>query len=119
MQKNMAYEGSLDALVCGQARQAKALGCHGVVASGSEVASARRQNGREFAIFTPSIRMDETPIDDHKRVLNPEQLSRCGKTVGCTFPAESPARPIRTHDELHRTRSIRSLEAFGIKQASD
>ncbi len=76
--KNMAYEGSLDALVCERARRAKALGCHGVVASGSEVASVRRQNGREFAIFTPGIRMSETPINDHKRVLNPEQALRAG-----------------------------------------
>ena len=76
--KNMAYEGSLDALICERARQAKALGCHGVIASGREVAAVRKQNGREFAIFTPGIRMDETPINDHKRALNPEQALRAG-----------------------------------------
>ncbi len=76
--KTLGYGGDLGTLICERARQAKTLGCHGVVVSGSEISAVRKQNGKEFAIFTPGIRMDERTMNDQKRVLSPEQALCAG-----------------------------------------
>ena len=102
-------------MICDRARQTK---CPNVTesASGSEVAAAHKQNGRGFAIFTPVILMDETPTNNHKLVLKPEQAlcagadclvverpilaapsgqealkDLCAHTMSCTAPVSSEA----------------------------
>ena len=100
-------------------------GCHGVVASGSEVATAHKQNGRGFAIFTPGIRVDETPTNNHKLVLKPKQALRtegdwlvvgrpilaapsgqeslqdlCVRTMSCAAPVPPEARKPSGQKEL-------------------
>jgi orotidine-5'-phosphate decarboxylase len=60
-------------LVLMRARMAQAAGCHGVVCSGLEAASVRKEIGPEMIIVTPGIRPAWTLVDqdDQKRIVTP------------------------------------------------
>jgi len=54
------------------ARLAEAAGLDGIVASPLELASLRRQVGRQFKIVTPGIRPADSATDDQQRMATPE-----------------------------------------------
>lgn len=83
----------VDALVRSRARRALGWGCDGVVSSGIEARSLRRELGDAFLIVAPGIRPLEGRDDDQKRVVTPEEAFRNGAdyiVVG---------RPIRDADD--------------------
>jgi orotidine-5'-phosphate decarboxylase len=61
----------LEELVIKRAKQAKAAGFDGIVASGREAAMVRAEVGPDFIIVTPGIRPAGTSVDDHKRPTTP------------------------------------------------
>lgn len=68
-------------LVLARARNAFRLGCDGVVCSGLEAASLRRDIGDDFVIVTPGIRPGrdlEAPPDDQKRIVSAGEAVRNG-----------------------------------------
>ncbi len=65
-------------LVERRARQAKACGLHGLVASAAEAADVRAIVGRGFFIVTPGIRPAGADAGDQKRVVTPGQAIGAG-----------------------------------------
>lgn len=67
------YVEDLTALVLLKARMAKEAGCHGVVCSGLEVATIKRELGPELIAVTPGIRPAWSVVsqDDQKRIVTP------------------------------------------------
>jgi orotidine-5'-phosphate decarboxylase len=61
------------ALVLSRARRSLAIGCHGVISSGLEVAELRERLGDGLLIVTPGIRpVLNRPTDDQKRTMDVE-----------------------------------------------
>ncbi|MBI3610743.1 MAG: orotidine-5'-phosphate decarboxylase [Nitrospirae bacterium] len=62
-------------IVLQRARLAKAVGCAGVVCSGSEARGIKEQIGREMIVVVPGVRPDwaSVPNDDQKRIVTPRQ----------------------------------------------
>ncbi len=73
-----AYGKSVQELVLERARQAKAWGCDGVIASGREAKAIKRELGPEFLVVTPGIRPRDTAPGDQKRVVTPGQAIEAG-----------------------------------------
>lgn len=62
-----------------RAMLAKQAGCAGVVCSGLEAASVRREAGDDFLIITPGVRLpDDNTKDDQKRIVTPFQAIKNG-----------------------------------------
>ncbi len=79
-------------LVLHRARIAKSAGCAGIVCSGQEAESVRKEFGKDFIIVTPGIRPSWSVInnDDQQRITTPSDAIKSGAdyiVVG---------RPIRT-----------------------
>ncbi len=65
---------SVAELVLARARNARELGCAGVVSSGHEARKIREQLGEKLLIVTPGIRLGDgvvNPVDDQKRKMSP------------------------------------------------
>ena len=60
------------------ARECRAAGLDGVVASPQEIADVRQACGANFLIVTPGVRPASSALDDQRRVLTPEQAIRAG-----------------------------------------
>lgn len=68
---------SVEGLVARLASLARDSGLDGVVASPREIASLRKNHGKEFVILTPGIRPSGSPPDDQSRTATPgEAVSR-------------------------------------------
>ncbi len=65
-------------LVLRRARKALSAGAHGVIASGREAASLRKQLGNDFLIVTPGIRPAGASTAEQKRVTPPAEAIRAG-----------------------------------------
>jgi len=65
-------------LVARRARDAKAAGMDGIVASPAEAAAVRAAVGRGMAIVTPGIRPAGAALGDQQRVATPEAAIRAG-----------------------------------------
>ncbi len=65
-------------LVLRRARKALSAGAHGVIASGREAASLRKQLGNDFLIVTPGIRPAGASTAEQKRVTTPAEAIRAG-----------------------------------------
>jgi len=65
-------------LVLERARQAKAAGLDGVVASCHEAAAIRKEMGQDFVIVTPGIRPAGEAVQDQKRVATPAEAVKNG-----------------------------------------
>lgn len=77
--RDLGYHADLGDLVLARARRAQETGCDGVIASGLEAQSLRRELREDFLIVTPGIRpVEDRPADDQKRVVNVEQALRNG-----------------------------------------
>ncbi|HYL80697.1 MAG TPA: orotidine-5'-phosphate decarboxylase [Candidatus Acidoferrum sp.] len=60
------------------ARECRAAGLDGVVASPREIADVRQACGAGFLIVTPGVRPADGGLDDQRRVLTPEEAIRAG-----------------------------------------
>lgn len=91
--RDMGIQWSVADLVTARAKLAAELGCDGVVASGEEPATIRRNVGPKLLIVTPGIRPAGKGLDDHARPTTPTQSIKAGSdylVVG---------RPIRDAEE--------------------
>jgi len=69
---------SVEALVLRRARQTRAAGIDGVIASGAEAAAIRAQEGAALTIVTPGIRRSGDAMGDQKRALSPRDAILAG-----------------------------------------
>jgi orotidine-5'-phosphate decarboxylase len=91
--RDMGIQWSVADLVTARAKLAAESGCDGVVASGEEPATIRRNVGPKLLIVTPGIRPAGKGLDDHARPTTPTQSIKAGSdylVVG---------RPIRDAEE--------------------
>lgn len=65
-------------LVMHRARLARACGVDGIVASGQEAETVRREVGSDFLIVTPGIRLPGSALDDQQRVMTPDSAVAAG-----------------------------------------
>ncbi len=76
--RDMGIQWSVADLVTARAKLAAELGCDGVVASGEEPATIRRNVGPKLLIVTPGIRPAGKGLDDHARPTTPTQSIKAG-----------------------------------------
>ncbi len=76
--RDMGIQWSVADLVVARAKLAAELGCDGVVASGEEPATIRRNVGPKLLIVTPGIRPAGKGLDDHARPTTPTQSIKAG-----------------------------------------
>jgi len=69
---------SVEELVLKRARQTRAAGVDGVIASAAEAAPIRRAEGSALLIVTPGIRRQSDAIGDQKRAMSPGEAIRAG-----------------------------------------
>ncbi len=70
---------NVEEIVTLRAQLAKNSGCHGIVASGKEVARVRRVVGNDMIIVVPGIRpLGYSDKDDQKRIVTPGEAIRSG-----------------------------------------
>lgn len=75
----MGFGGSVEELVLKRARGAVAAGCDGVIASGLEAESLRKNLGDDFLIVSPGIRTPEKKgSDDQQRTVDVEEAFHNG-----------------------------------------
>jgi orotidine-5'-phosphate decarboxylase len=72
------FAGNVGDLVATRARQARAAGMDGLVASPAEAAAVRAIVGPEMAIVTPGIRPAGASADDQKRIATPAAAIKAG-----------------------------------------
>jgi len=76
---DLGFQCDVDKLVVSRARRALQAGCAGVVSSGIEAQSIRRELGDRLMVVTPGIRpVENRPTDDQKRVLTVEAAFAAG-----------------------------------------
>ena len=76
---DLGFQCDVEKLVVSRARRALASGCAGVVSSGIEAESIRRELGDKLMVVTPGIRpVENRPTDDQKRVLTVEAAFAAG-----------------------------------------
>ena len=94
---------SLKHLVLHKASMAKAAGCAGVICSGLEVETIKKNMGKDFLTVTPGIRPDWTVdgSDDQKRVVTPAMaVSRGADYVVIGRPIRNAADPAKAADRI-------------------
>ncbi len=83
------------------AKLAHAAGVEGVVCSAQEAARLRKQEGEEFLLVTPGIRMTLAQSDDQRRILTPKAAMAAGSNylvVG--RPITRASDPSKTINEI-------------------
>jgi orotidine-5'-phosphate decarboxylase len=76
---DLGFDCDVQQLVVSRARRALEAGCDGVVSSGLEVATLRREVGDKLFVVTPGIRpVENRPADDQKRVVSVDQAFESG-----------------------------------------
>jgi len=72
--EDLGFECDVEALVRSRAKRALAIGCDGVISSGLEISSLRKDLGDQLIIVVPGIRpVQNRPLDDQKRVVTPTE----------------------------------------------
>jgi orotidine-5'-phosphate decarboxylase len=105
---DMGIPWSVEELVLQRARQALAVGCDGVIASGLEAAPLRAALPTGALIVTPGIRPADAAAGDQRRVVTPTLAFRYGAdhiVVG---------RPIRDAADPYRAASAIQEEIAGV-----
>jgi len=69
---------TIEAQVLHLARETKAAGLDGVVASPHEIRAVRQACGPDFLIVTPGVRPADTALNDQQRVMTPAETIRAG-----------------------------------------
>lgn len=76
---DLGFQCDVGTLVLSRARRALAAGCDGVVSSGLEVATLKKEIGGKLVCVTPGIRpVDNRSESDQKRVMTPAAAIRAG-----------------------------------------
>lgn len=77
--EDLGFRCDVTSLVLSRARRALAAGCDGVVSSGLEVETLRREAPRKLICVTPGIRPVENRVEaDQKRIMTPAAAIRAG-----------------------------------------
>ncbi|WP_133510621.1 orotidine-5'-phosphate decarboxylase [Candidatus Thiosymbion oneisti] len=77
--EDLGFQCDVEALVRSRAQRALEIGCDGVVSSGLEISSLRKDVGDQLMIVVPGIRpVQNRPVDDQKRVVTPTQAFQRG-----------------------------------------
>jgi len=77
--EDLGFQCDVEALVRSRAQRALEIGCDGVVSSGLEISSLRKDSGDQLMIVVPGIRpVQNRPVDDQKRVVTPTQAFQNG-----------------------------------------
>ncbi len=77
--EDLGFQCDVKALVRSRAKRALEIGCDGVISSGLEIASLRKDLGDQLIIVVPGIRpVQNRPVDDQKRVVTPAQAFQNG-----------------------------------------
>lgn len=74
----MGSNTSVHDYVLHKARKAKECGCAGIICSGKDARSIRKETGDDFLIITPGIRPMGYSAEDHKRACTPEEAINAG-----------------------------------------
>lgn len=69
---------TVEAQVRHLARETKAAGLDGVVASPHEIRAIRQECGSQFLIVTPGVRPADASLNDQQRVMTPAEAIRAG-----------------------------------------
>lgn len=76
---DLGFDCDVEKLVISRARRALEAGCDGVVSSGLEVPTLRREVDDKLFVVTPGIRpVENRPADDQKRVVTVDQAFLSG-----------------------------------------
>jgi len=77
--EDLGFQCDVETLVRSRAQRALEIGCDGVVSSGLEISSLRRDLGDQLIIVVPGIRpVQNRPVDDQKRVVTPTEAFQKG-----------------------------------------
>ena len=76
--KTLGVNNDVSSLVARMAILAKESGLDGIVCSANEVASLRKQQGKEFLLVTPGIRLSREERHDQKRTMTPKAAIKAG-----------------------------------------
>ena len=77
--KALGFQTDIPSLVLSRARRALAIGCDGVISSGLEASSLRRELGDRLLIVVPGIRpTSNRPVYDQKRTMDVEEAFLAG-----------------------------------------
>ena len=109
---NAGYGETAAALVARRAREARAAGMDGIVASPAEAAAVRAIAGPDIALITPGIRPAGSDAGDQKRIATPGSAIRDGAdylVVGrpITMAADPKSAALRIHDEIEAALALR------------
>jgi orotidine-5'-phosphate decarboxylase len=98
----LGFHTDIPALVLSRARRALAIGCDGVVSSGLEANSLRRELGDRLLIVVPGIRPGHNrPVDDQKRTMDVEEAFLAGADhIVVGRPIHGAADPRAAADEI-------------------
>ena len=101
--RDLGFAVDVKALVLSRARRALQAGCDGVISSGLEAASLRRELAERLLIVTPGIR-PVANVDDQKRVVNVEQAFMNGADyIVVGRPIRDAARPAKAAQNIQET----------------
>ncbi|MDH3285737.1 MAG: orotidine-5'-phosphate decarboxylase [Acidobacteriota bacterium] len=77
--RDLGFDCDVERLVVSRARRAIEHGCDGVISSGLEVATLRRELGNRLLVVCPGIRpVENRPVDDQKRIVTVEDAFQSG-----------------------------------------
>jgi orotidine-5'-phosphate decarboxylase len=75
----LGFQVNIKNLVLSRARRSIEIGCDGVISSGLEASSLRKELGHRFIVVVPGIRpLENKPVDDQKRTVDVEEAFLSG-----------------------------------------
>ncbi len=102
---------TIEAQVLHLARETKAAGLDGVVASPHEIRAIRRECGPGFLIVTPGVRPAEAARNDQQRVMTPAEAIRAGAdylVIG--RPITAAPDPVAAVEQINAECKLRNSE---------
>ncbi len=111
--QDLGFECEVSALVLSRARRALAAGCDGVISSGLEVPTLRREVDHSLLVVSPGIRpVENRHDDDQKRVVTIEQAFGNGADyIVVGRPIRDAADPRQAAEEAQ----ARIARLFGVE----
>ncbi len=99
--QELGIAGKIEENVLRLARQAKAAGADGVVASPREVGSIKKELGEDFLTVTPGVRPSWAQKGDQKRVMTPREAQKSGSDyIVVGRPIISNEDPVKAAEEI-------------------